>query len=62
MNGEPVLSAAGLTAAIMSIINVLVLLNVVVLDPDQLAGINVAVGSIVGIVLAFWARGKVTPV
>ena len=59
---EPVLTSAGLTAAIMSVVNVLVVLNIVKLDAQQLGAINIAVGSILGIVLAVWARGKVTPV
>ena len=59
---EPVLTSAGLTAAIMSVVNVLVVLNIVTLDAQQLGAINIAVGSILGIVLAVWARGKVTPV
>lgn len=58
---EPVLTSAGLTAAIMSVVNVLVVLNIVTLDAQQLGAINIAVGSILGIVLAVWARGKVTP-
>ncbi len=59
---EPVLTSAGLTAAIMSVVNVLVVLNIVVLDAQQLGAINIAVGSVLGIVLAIWARGKVSPV
>ena len=59
---EPVLTSAGLTAAIMSVVNVLVVLNIVTLDAQQLGAINIAVGSVLGIVLAVWARGKVTPV
>ena len=61
-NQEPVLTSAGLTAAIMSVVNVLVVLNIVTLDAQQLGALNIAVGSVLGIVLATWARSKVTPV
>ena len=60
-NQEPVLTSAGVTAAIMSVLNVLVVLDVWVLDADQLATINIALGSVLGIVLAVWARGRVSP-
>lgn len=61
-NGEPVLTSAGLTAAIMSVVNMLVVLDVLVLDSDQIAAVNIALGSVLGVVLAIWARGRVTPV
>lgn len=61
-SNEPVLSAAGITATITAIINMLVVLDVLVLDPDQIAAVNIAVGSVVAMALAVWARGKVSPV
>src|SRR3990167_8460543 len=60
-NQEPVLTSAGVTAAVMSVLNVLVVLDVWVLDADQLATINIAVGSVLGVLLAVWARGRVSP-
>ena len=61
-SNEPVLSAAGITATITAIINMLVVLDVLVLDPDQIAAVNIAVGSVVAMALAVWARGKVSPI
>jgi len=60
-NTEPVLSAAGITATITAVINMLVVLDVLVLDPDQIAAVNIAVGSVVAMGLAVWARGRVSP-
>lgn len=61
-NTEPVLTAAGITATATAILNMLVVLDVLVLDPDQVAAVNVAIGSVVSLVLAVWARNRVTPV
>ncbi len=61
-NQEPVLISAGITAAVMSIVNVLVVLDILVLTNDQLAVINIAVGSVLGVLLAAWARARVSPV
>jgi len=62
VRNEPVLTAASVTIVITAAINVLVLLKVVEWDKDQLAGINVLVGSTVALAFAVWARGRVKPV
>ena len=65
---EPVLTAAGITAAVSAILNVLLVFKVIPLDPDpetaqmQVAALNAVIMPVVGIVSAFWARKRVTPV
>ena len=60
-NQEPVLTSAGVTAVVMAVLNVPVVLGWVTLDAVQLATINTAVLSVVGLLMSVWARGRVTP-
>ena len=60
-NTEPVLTAAGITGVVMAVLNVPVVMGWVTLDATQLAAINAAVLSVVGLVFAIWARNRVTP-
>lgn len=53
INREPV----AISAAVVAVLNALVLLGVVHLTPDQIAGVNAAVVA----VLALIVRSKVTP-
>ncbi len=62
MNNEPVLSVGLLQAAIMGAVNIVVALNIVTLTSEQLGVINAGLGSILAVLLAVWARGRVTPV
>ena len=60
-NSEPVLTAGLIQAAIMGAINIVVALNIVTLTTDQLGVINASLGSILAVLLAVWARGRVSP-
>lgn len=60
-SAEPVLKAAAVQAAVMGAINIIVALNIVVLTTEQLGVINASLGSILTVLLAVWARGKVSP-
>lgn len=62
MRNEPVLISQAITKAIYAVLSCLVLLNVVSLSDQQLAGIIVAVEAVLGVPLAFWARSRVTPI
>lgn len=68
LSNEPVLSAAGITAAATAILQVLFLWHVIPLDanPDaaaaQQAALTGAVSAIVGLVAAWWARNRVSPI
>ena len=59
---EPVITSATITATVMAVLNLVVVLNIVALTAEQLGAANIAVGSVVGLLLAVWARAKVTPV
>lgn len=67
MGNEPVLTAAGFTAAATAVLQVLFLWHVIPLDADpqaaqaQQAALTGAVAAIVGLVAAVWARNRVTP-
>lgn len=66
-NTEPVLTAGVITAATTSVLQVLFLWHVIPVPPDvdpatAQATLTAAVASIVGIVSAVWARGRVTTV
>jgi hypothetical protein len=61
VKSEPVLSSASVTATLVAVFNVLVVTNILVLTPEQVAAVNVAIGSVVSLMLAAWARGKVSP-
>lgn len=61
MKGEPVLSSASISATVMAVFNVLVVTNIIVLTAEQVAAVNVAVGSVVSLLLATWARSRVSP-
>jgi len=54
VNTEPAI----VSAAVVAVLNALVLLGVVTLTPDQVAGVNAAVVA----VLALVVRNRVTPV
>jgi hypothetical protein len=58
---EPVAVTAALAEATRSVLAVLVLLNVVDLTEDQLAGIIVAVNAVLAIPTVLFVRSKVTP-
>ena len=58
---EPVVSAATIAGAIGAILVALVSLKVVNLTPEQSAAIMAAVVAVLPIVMAFWARSRVTP-
>jgi predicted ABC-type sugar transport system permease subunit len=62
VNDEPVLTASGITAAIVAVINVLVVFNIFQATAEQLAQLNIAIALLVGIGLGIWARMRVTPV
>ena len=59
---EPVITSATITATVMAVINLIVVLGIVTLTAEQLGAANIAVGSVVGLLLAVWARAKVVPV
>ena len=62
MKREPVLTAAMFTAVVVAAVNVIVILDIVAWDSDQLAAVNVLVTTLVALLFAVWARGRVTPV
>lgn len=68
MSNEPVLTAAGFTAAATAILQVLFLWHIIPLDADpnaaqaQQAALTGAVAAIVGLAAALWARNRVSPV
>ena len=59
---EPVITSATITATVMAVVNLVVVLGIVQLTAEQLGATNIAVGSVVGLLLAVWARSKVSPV
>lgn len=67
-NTEPVLTAGGITAAVGAVLNVLLVFKMIPLDADpetaqmQVAALNAVIMPLVGILLAVWARKRVTPV
>ena len=57
MKFSPSNEPAAWSGAILAVLNALVLLNVVALDADQIAGINIALVAVV----AVFVRQSVTP-
>lgn len=66
MTREPVLTAAAIAGVIMAGLSMAVSLGWLSLDAGQMEAIQAfvlpALGLVLPIVAAFWARGKVTPV
>lgn len=60
-NQEPVITAGLIQTAIMATVNIVVVLNIVTLTSEQLGVINASLGSILALLLAVWARGRVSP-
>jgi len=59
--GEPVIVVAAIVTAVQSILAALVLLHVVQLDAEQIAGIILAVQGVLTVPAAFLLRSKVKP-
>ncbi len=59
---EPLIIRGAIVAAVTALIHVLIVLGVLVVDPEAETAIVGAVDLIGTAVLVFWTRGKVTPV
>lgn len=59
---EPVALAAAVVAAVRAVLAALVLLDIVHLTGEQVAGVAFALAAVLDVPAALWARSKVTPV
>lgn len=62
MNREPSAVLSALGAFLASIVKVLVLLNILVIDAQQLAGISLVIDTFIIMLGALFIRSQVTPV
>lgn len=62
MSNEPVITAAAIQTAIVTIINLLVAFNVLSIDDSQMSAINASLAAVLPILFALVVRQKVTPV